>query len=352
MLMGLTLVVGLMGKDIVKGLIVALSGLLLSMIGQDPSVGSIRFTMGSDNLLGGIEFISVAMGAFGLAEIFSNLEEDLMKVKEIPKIQGLFPKKEENPIVYKSIVRGSLIGFFIGLIPGTNSVIPAVISYSLEKKLSKHPEKFGNGAIEGVAGPETANNAYCGGSLVPLFTLGIPTSSTMAILMGAFIIHGLTPGPTLFTDHPDVVWTVIASMFIGNAILIFLNLPLAKVWALITLVPVKILFPIILIVALLGVYGINNSMFDVNVMLIFGVAGYFLKKAEFPLVPLMITFVLGDTMEYSLVQSMTIFRGDVTMFLRRPICAVLLAIVAVTIIFGVYSSIKRKGQFTGDEAEM
>ncbi|MGI6227438.1 MAG: tripartite tricarboxylate transporter permease, partial [Peptococcales bacterium] len=271
MLMGLTLVVGLMGKSLMKGLAVALFGLMLSLIGTDPSAGTIRYTLGIDNLIGGLDFVGIAMGAFGLTEIFSNLEGDLKTAQELPKIKGLFPEKKEWPIVLKAIGRGSILGFLIGLIPGTNSIIPAVLSYSGEKKLSKHPEKFGNGAIEGVAGPETANNAYCGGAMVPLFTLGIPTSPVMAVLVGAFIMHGLTPGPTLFTEHAELVWTVIASMFIGNLILVILNLPLAKVWAQITRVPMKILFPIVIIVALLGVYGMNNSMFDVGSMVLFGV---------------------------------------------------------------------------------
>ena len=196
--MGLSLVIGLLGKSIVKGLMIAFLGLMLSMVGVDPFNGTIRFAMGSDNLMGGINFISISMGAFALTEIFFNLKEDLTVKKELPKIQGLLPKKEELPIVLKSIGRGSVLGFFIGLIPGTGASIPTVLSYTIEKKKSrKHPEKFGNGAIEGVSGPETANNAYCGGSLIPMFTLGIPTSSAMAILMGAFIIHGITPGPYL-----------------------------------------------------------------------------------------------------------------------------------------------------------
>jgi putative tricarboxylic transport membrane protein len=352
MLVGLTLVVGLIGKSFVKGMIIALFGLLLSMIGVDPSAGIIRFTLGSDHLLGGIEFIALAMGAFGLTEIFFNLEGDLKQKRDMPKIRGLFPTREEWPAVLKSIGRGSILGFLIGLVPGTNSVIPPVISYSLEKKLSKHPEKFGKGAIEGVAGPETSNNSYCGGAMVPLFTLGIPTSSTMAMIMGAFIIHGLTPGPTLFTDHPDVVWAVIASMFIGNVFLIVLNLPLANVWAQVTRVPGNILFPIIIIIALLGVYGMNNSMFDVVCMIFFGIVCYFLKKADFPMVPLIITFMLGDKLEYSLVQSMTIFKGDFTLFFQRPICLALLLVVVVTVVVSLATGKKRREKMGGEEAEM
>lgn len=352
MLMGLTLVVGLIGKSLLKGMIVAFLGLILSLIGTAPSAGTIRFSMGSDYLMGGIDFISIAMGAFGLTEIFFNLEEDLKENKAVPKIQGLLPSKKEWPPVLKAIGRGSVLGFLIGLIPGTNSTIPAVISYSMEKKMSKYPEKFGTGVIEGVAGPETANNSYCGGALVPLFTLGIPTSPSMAVLVGAFIMHGVTPGPTMFTEHAALVWTVIASMFIGNAILIILNLPLANVWAQVTKVPNKILFPIIIIIALLGVYGLNNSMFDVACMIFFGVVGYFLKKADFPMAPLLLTFILGDQLEYSLVQSMTIFKGNFTMFFTRPICAVLLIIVAVTIVVSALTGRKRREVLGSEESEM
>ncbi|MFA5026539.1 MAG: tripartite tricarboxylate transporter permease [Candidatus Methylomirabilota bacterium] len=352
MLMGLTLVVGLMGKSLVKGLIVALLGLMLSLIGTDPSIGTIRYSMGIDNLISGLDFVGIAMGAFGLAEIFESLEQNLRAAKELPKVSGLFPEKEEWPVVLKAIARGSFLGFFIGLIPGTNSIIPTVISYSYEKKLSRHPEKFGNGAIEGVAGPETANNSYCGGALVPLFTLGIPTSPVMAVLIGAFIIHGLTPGPTLFIKHADLVWTVIASMFIGNVLLVILNLPLAKAWAQVARIPVKILFPIIIIVALLGVYGINNNMFDVGSMIFFGIFGYFMKKAGFPMAPLLLTFILGNQLEVSLSQSMTIFRGDFTRFLTRPICLVLLSIVVITLVASAVTGTKRKEAFGDKESEM
>lgn len=352
MVMGLTLVIGLLGKSLVKGLIVAFLGLILSMIGIDPSVGTVRFAMGNDYLMNGIDFVAIAMGMFGLVEIFSNLEIDLKEKKDLPKIKGLFPEREEWRPVMGSIFRGSILGFLIGLIPGTNSVIPAVMSYSMEKKISKHPEKFGNGAIEGVAGPETANNAYCGGAMVPLFTLGIPTSPVMAVLVGAFIMHGLTPGPRLFSEHPVLVWTVIGSMFIGNAVLLILNLPLARVWAKITCVPNRILFPIITIIALLGVYGLNNTMFDVKCMIIFGIIGFFLKKADFPLAPMLLTFILGDQMEYSLVQSMTIFRGNFMQFFTRPICAVLLVIIAVILVLSVITAQKRKETLGSEESEM
>lgn len=352
MLMGLTLVIGLLGKSLLKGMIVAFFGLALSLVGIAPSGGTIRYHLGLDELMGGIDFIAIAMGAFGLTEVFFNLEQDLNAKVNIPKVSGLFPKKEERKVCAGAIARGSVLGFLMGLLPGTNSSIPAVISYSMEKKLSKHPEKFGEGAIEGVAGPETANNSYCGGALVPLFTLGIPTSPSMAVLLGAFIMHGVTPGPRLFEDHGALVWAVIASMFVGNMILVILNLPLANVWAQIAKVPTKVMFPIITIVALLGVYGLNNSMFDVTCMIIFGIIAYFLKKADFPLAPLLLTFILGDQIEFSLVQSMTIFRGDFTMFFRRPICVVLIVIIVATLVFSVISARKRVELFGDEEAEV
>lgn len=352
MLLGLTMVVSLLGKDIVKGLIVGFLGLILSMVGTAPSGGIIRFTLGSDYLMSGMDFVAIAMGAFGLAEIFENLEEDMSIKKVIPKIKGFLPYKEERGIVSKAIGRASILGFLIGLIPGTNSVIPAVMSYSMEKRLSKHPEKFGTGVIEGVAGPETANNSYCGGAMVPLFTLGIPTSPPMAVLMGAFIMHGVTPGPTMFTEHADIAWTVIASMMIGNMILVILNLPLAGVWAQITRVPSKILFPIIVIIAMYGVYGLNNRMFDVSCMIVFGIVAYFLKKADFSMTPFLLTYILGEQMETSLVQSMTIFRGDFAKFFTRPICAVLLVLVVVIMVVGSLTQKHRIEKFGSDDVEV
>jgi putative tricarboxylic transport membrane protein len=351
MVLGMTLITGLLGKSLVKGMMGAFLGLVLSLIGLDTSSGS-RFTMGLDYLMGGLDFIGMAMGLFGLSEIFLSLEQDLKKQITIPPIKGLFPTKKEWPPVIKAILRGTGLGFFIGLIPGTNSVIPTIISYSMEKKLSKHPEKFGTGVVEGVAGPETANNAYCGGALIPLFTLGIPTSPTIAVLLGAFVMHGLTPGPTLFAKNPDFVWAVIASMFIGNAILVVMNMPMAGLWAQLTRVPTRVMFPIIIIVALLGIYGLNNTMWDVGFMILFGFIGYFMKKADFPLAPIILTFVLGDILESALVQSMTIFKGNVMLFFQRPLCLLLLVLTAVVLVVSVLTGKKRKAVYGEDETEI
>jgi putative tricarboxylic transport membrane protein len=248
----------------------------------------------------------------------------------------------------KSIGRGSILGFLIGLIPGTNSVIPTILSYSMEKKLAKDPSRFGKGALEGVAGPETANNSYSGGALIPLFTLGIPSSPTIAVLLGAFVMHGLTPGPTLFQKEPDFVWAVIASMFIGNTILLLMNLPMANLWARITLIPFRLLFPIIIMIIIVGTYSLNNSLFDVGAMLVFGIIGYFLKKADFPLAPIILAFVLGELLEKTLIQSLTIFEGDILGFFMRPISGTILAFAIIAIVISIISSIKNKRLVTED----
>lgn len=350
--MGLCLVISLLGRSVVKGLMSALLGLMLSMIGTDPFNGTIRYAFGNDNLIGGVNFIAVSMGCFALTEIFANLCDDLTKSHKVPKIKGMLPYKEEWPIVTKSILRGSFLGFVMGLIPGCGSSIPTVISYSLEKKISKHPEKFGTGVIEGVAGPETANNAFSGSALIPMFTLGIPTSPAMAMLMGAFIMHGVAPGPTLMTEHPEVVWPVIASMFIGNMILVFMNLPLAPAWAQISRIPNRYLFPGIVIVCLLGVYSVAYSMFDLKVMIIAGLIAYFVKMAGFPMVPLILTFILGDNLEMAIDQSMTMFRGNMLQIFTRPICVVLIVIIAITLFGGVVGKAFIKAKLGDEESEM
>jgi len=350
--LGLALLVGMMGKSLIKGFMAALLGLALAFIGQDSSSGIFRFGFGVPNLMNGIDFIAIAVGMFGLSELLSNAEANFSdNAVAPPKVKGLLPEKEEWKPTMKAIGRGSVLGFFIGLIPGTNSVIPTILSYSMEKKLAKDPSRFGKGALEGVAGPETANNSYSGGALIPLFTLGIPTSPAIAILLGAFVMHGLTPGPTLFQNNPQVVWGIIASMFIGNAILLIMNLPLANVWARITMVPFRLLFPIILLTMIVGTYTINNSMFDVGAMLVFGILGYILKKAEFPLAPIILTFVLGGMFEKTLLQSLTIFNGNMMGFFTRPISGTILTIVIIAILISIIASLKNK-RFGTDDVDM
>lgn len=331
MVMGTSLVMGLAGKSILKALMMGILGLLLAMVGMDPSEGSPRFTFGQVQLLNGIEFIPVIMGLFGIAEIFVNLEESMVQVFQTT-ISTLIPTKQDAKDSAWPIVRGTVIGFFLGLIPGTNTVIASFMSYLAEKKLSRHPEKFGTGAIEGVAGPETANNAFATSALIPLFTLGIPGSAVMALLLGTFMMHGVIPGPLLFRDHPELIWTVIASLYVGNVILVVLNLPLIGIWVRILKTPYPILLTLILLFTVIGAYCVNSTSFDVGLMVLFGVLGYLFKKLDFPVAPLVLTLILGPLMEKGLRLSLELSQGDFSVFYTRPISATLLVLAALIII--------------------
>ena len=281
MLVGLCLVTGLAGRSLIAGIMMTVVGLLLAMVGIDPVRGAPRFTFGVPDLYDGIGFIPVVMGLFGIGEILATAEAP---VREIVKtnLSRLLPNREEWRRSMGAIARGTGIGFFLGLIPGVGAIIPTFMSYILEKRVSKNPEQFGKGAIEGVAGPETANNAYANASMVPLLTLGIPSSPTIAVLMGAFIVNGLTPGPFLFQEKPELVWTIIASFFVGNVLLLILNLPLVGLWAKILDVPYQYICVGTLLFCILGAYSINQSVFDIWIMLLFGVIGYVLRKLDFP----------------------------------------------------------------------
>jgi putative tricarboxylic transport membrane protein len=351
MVLGMTMVVGLMGKSLIRGLLAAVIGLVLSLIGLDPLTGAPRFDFGQIELQNGLDFVPVAMGLFGISEILLTLEQPISMEKP-PKVKGLFPRKEEWKGTLAAILRGTGLGFVVGLLPGTNSVIPAIMSYSLEKKLAKDPTRFGKGAIEGVAGPETANNSYCGGALIPLFTLGIPSSPVIAVLLGAFVMHGLQPGPQLFQKNPEFVWAVIASMFIGNFMLLIMNLPMAGLWAKITMIPFKLLFPIILGVAVVGAYSVNNQLFDVGVMVAFGIVGYFFKKADIPLAPIVLTFVLGKLMEDSLLKSLTIYKGSFSALFLRPISGTLLGAAIVIFLVSFIAGLKKKKEGFAADIEM
>lgn len=351
MLFGLLLLVGLMGKSVVKGLIAAIIGLILSLVGIDPGSGAMRFTFGQTELLDGLDFVVVAMGLFGISEILLNAENQ-MKMDKPAKIGGLLPKKEEWKPTAKSIARGTGVGMLIGLIPGASASIASLVSYSLEKKLAKDPSRFGKGAIEGVAGPETANNSYSGAALIPLFTLGIPSSPTVAVILGAFIMHGLTPGPALFEKNPDFVWAVIASMFIGNAILLVMNLPMAGLWAKVAMVPYKLLFPLILILSMVGVYSVNSSIWDVGLMIFFGVVGYLMKKLEIPSAAMILSFILGSQIEFSLIQSLAASENGLMILLTRPISGSLIVLCILIFIASVISAIRKKRSHLASDAEM
>jgi putative tricarboxylic transport membrane protein len=331
MLVGLCLVTGLAGRSLIAGVLMTVLGLLLAMIGIDPVRGAPRFTFGVPDLYDGIGFIPVVMGLFGVGEILATAEKPYREIIKT-NLASVLPSREDWGRSLGAIGRGTGIGFFLGLIPGVGAIIPTFMSYIVEKKVSRTPEDFGKGAIEGVAGPETANNAYANAAMVPLLTLGIPSSPTIAVLMGAFIVNGLTPGPFLFTEKPELVWAVIASFFIGNVLLLILNLPLVGLWAKILEVPWQYVCAGTLLFCLIGAYSINQSVFDIWLMLVFGVIGYGLRKLDFPLAPAVLGLILGPQLEKSLRTSLEMSAGDWTIFATRPITAVLLVLSAVILV--------------------
>ncbi len=349
MFLGLTMVTYLCKGSIIKGLIMAIAGLAFSSIGQDPITGTTRFTLGSTTLMDGIGIVPVAMGMFGISEVLSNIEEDVKQEIFSTKIGGLFPNLQDWIDSKWAIIRGTAIGFFIGILPGAGTVIPTFISYAVEKRMSKHPEKFGTGVIEAVAGPETANNAATGGSLVTLLSLGLPANVVMAVLLGAFIIHGIQPGPLLISKHPDLFWGTIASMYIGNAMLLILNLPLIGIWIKILKVPYKILFPFILLFCFLGVYGLNDNIYEILIMIIFGVFGYAMRKFGFECAPFLMALVLGSMMETALRQSL--LYGDPLIFFKRPISATILIISLILLATALLPAIAHKRKTLEKELE-
>lgn len=340
LVLGLSIIVGLAGKSLVKGLVSGLFGLLLGAIGIDPQTGLGRYTFGNPNLMGGVDFVSVIVGIFAISEVLSNAEQPALEVYK-SKLQGLLPTRQDLHDCTGALWRGSITGFLLGLLPGVTPSVVSFISYDMERRSSKHPDLFGTGRIEGVAAPEGANNSATSGGFVPLFTLGIPTTPALAVLMGALMIQGLQPGPLLFEQHKEFVWGVIASMYVGNVMLLALNLPLIGLWVSLTKIPYPLLGPGILAICFVGAYGIRNSMFDVWVMLVFGFIGYLMQKLQFPSIPLVIALVLADRVESAFRQSLSMSSGDLTIFLSRPISAVLLLVAVASVTFAIYSRLRR-----------
>jgi putative tricarboxylic transport membrane protein len=334
MVLGLTLLIYLAHGSMLKALMITCVGLLLSFIGLDNISGFERFTYGIATLEDGIGLVPVAMGMFGVGEVLLNIEESVAK-REIfrAKLANLLPNRQDWKDSAMPILRGTLLGFILGILPGGGHVLASFASYALEKRVSKHPEKFGTGAIEGVAGPEAANNAGAGGQFIPLMTLGIPASPVMALMLGALVIFGLQPGPLLISRSPDLFWGVIASMYIGNLMLLLLNLPLIGMWVRVLRIPYPFLFPLILLFCSIGAYSLSNNMFDVLIMVAFGVIGYLLKKVRFEAAPMLLGLVLGLMMEDSLRQSLIMSGGNFDIFFIRPISAgfILAAIVLLAI---------------------
>ncbi len=350
-LMGMLTIVFLGGKSIIKSLMSGVIGISLGVVGSDVVQGAPRFVYGIPELMDGIDFIVVVMGIFGLGEVFVSAEE-FMKMDSIKvPFSKLWPTMKDLADSKWAMIRGTIIGFIIGALPGAGATIASFLSYAVEKGASKDPDRFGKGAIEGVAGPETANNAACSGAMAPLLALGIPGSGTTAVMLGALMLYGLKPGPMLFTTSPDLVWALIASMFVGNVILLIMNLPMVPLFALSLRISYSILYPIIIVICMIGVYSLSGSMFDVWTMLVFGVAGYFMKKYDISGAPLVIGLVLGPILEQSLYRSLSLAHGDITVFVTRPISATLLGIAVVMSIFVSFKSIKRvRKQLTEEES--
>ncbi|MEL7565222.1 MAG: tripartite tricarboxylate transporter permease [Dehalobacterium sp.] len=343
--LGLLVLSQLSDEGLLKSLIMVCIGLLLGTVGLDKIISIPRFTFGSTALLQGIDFVPVAMGLFGIAEILLVAEEEADETSNIVKVKlrDLLPNKNELRRSTGPVIRGSFVGFLLGLIPGPAAVISTFLSYTLERKISKYPQEFGHGAPEGVAGPESANNAAGVSAFVPLLSLGIPFVPPAAMLLAAMLIHGVTPGPLLMTEHPDVFWGVIASMYIGNLMLLVLNLPLVGLFINILRVPKNLLMPIILVVCIIGTFAVNNSITDVWVLIVAGVAGYILRKLKFPVAPLALALIIGPMLENSLRQSLMVYEGGLKIFFIHPISRALLILAGAALIIPALVRVVKKG---------
>jgi len=351
MVFGFVVLSNVTGTSLIKSLMMAVVGLIIGTIGLDPVTGVGRFTFDSMSLLSGIEFVAVAIGLFGIGEVLANVEKppEMLEGKVVvPRFRDLYPTLSDMKASIKSILRGAGIGFGVGLVPGPAPVIATYASYMIERKISETPEDFGKGAIQGVAGPESANNAACQSAFIPLFVLGIPFAPPTAILLGALLIHGVTPGPMLIGEHPELFWGVIASMYIGNFILLLLNLPFVPVFANILRIPKKVLLPLVVLFCLTGMYTVNNSIFDVWVMLLFGGMGFLMRKLDYEGAPLLLALVLGPRMEVAFRQSLMIAHGDFGVFVRRPISAVFLAATVLFLLLPLFKKLWKSNKKGGD----
>jgi len=333
MLFAMTAVASLSGKSAAKGMLSTILGLMIATVGIDLQSGQSRYTFGIAEFQDGVGFIVVVVGLFAVAEVFRGLEELYRgTAPPIIRISGkLWLTREEWKRSVGPIWRGGIIGFIIGVLPGAGGTIASILSYSAEKRLSKHPEEFGKGAIEGVAGPESANNSDTAGAMVPLLTLGVPGGGATAVMLGAFIMYGIQPGPTLFQTRPDLVWGLVDSMYVGNIMLLVLNLPLIGLFVRMLYIPRGILYPLIMAISAIGVYSINGSMLDLYLMLLFGIVGYVFDKCDIPVAPLVLSLVLGGMMEQSFRQAMTISEGSLRIFLGSGITVTLVVLSAVSI---------------------
>ncbi len=336
--LGMTLIVFLAQNSIQKALVAGLIGIILSQIGTDPIASGRRFTFGFPELTEGIAIVPLMLGLFGLAEVLISLDKGLAKFNVITHVKNLFPNLQDWKDSATPIARGSLLGFVVGILPGGGPSLASFISYGVEKKFAKEPGRFGHGAIQGVAGPESANNAATGGSFVPLLSLGIPTNVIMALLFSALMVHGVTPGPLLIKQHPDVFWGLITSMYVANVLLLVLNLPLIAIWVQILKIPYRILFPAIVLFCVVGSYNERGLAFDVVLMMIFGAIGFAMRKFDFDVAPLVIGFILGDLLEENLRNSLLLSDGSFLIFVQRPISLFFLVLTLTVLAWNAWHS--------------
>lgn len=342
MCLGLTILIYLASGSMIKALMMAALGLIVGCIGADMLTNVHRFTLGIPELMDGVGLIPLVMGLFGISEVLLKIEVQVNQEILKGEIKNLLPTLQDWKDSARPIIRGSLLGFSLGILPGAGPAISSFVSYAVEKRVSRHPEKFGQGAIEGVAGPESANNAATGGSFIPLFSLGIPSNPVMAILLGALMIHGVVPGPNLVQQDPDLFWGVVASMYLGNIMLLVLNLPLIGLWVKLLKIPYAILFPLILLFCLIGAYTASNKIVDVYIMIFFGFAGYVLRKYRYEAAPLILAFVLGPMLEDALRQSLIISEGSPSIFFTRPISGSVLGCTLLLLLSPLLPKIQKK----------
>jgi len=340
LLLALVIIATIGSRDRVKAFLMLASGAALGMIGPDPVSGNARFSLGVRELYDGVGIAPLAIGLFGVSEVLLNAEIILKQEVMKTSFKDMLPTLRDYRASWAAIVRGSGLGFFIGILPGGNPIVASFLSYGLEKKLSSHPERFGQGAIEGVAGPESANNSATSGAFIPLLSMGVPNNAVMALMLGAMMIHGVVPGPQLIDKTPQLFWGVIVSMYIGNIMLLALNLPLIGLWVQLLRVPYRLLFPVILMFCLVGVYAINYSIFEMFLVVLFGTAGYLLRKVDFDMAPIIMGLIIGPMIETAIRQSLMLSRGSFTIFVSRPIALILLA-VTILVLANAFLKIRR-----------
>jgi putative tricarboxylic transport membrane protein len=342
MVLGLVCAVALAGGSLLKAGLMTILGLLLGSVGTDVNSGMPRFSFNVTELIDGIGFVAMTMGLFAFAEVAVNLEKTSASDRLAAPIKRLWISWAELKQAFPAVLRGTALGSVLGILPGGGATLSAFASYTVEKRVAKDPSRFGKGAIEGVAGPESANNAGAQTSFIPMLTLGIPSNAVMALMVGALIIHDIQPGPLVMTNNPELFWGLIASMLVGNMMLVILNLPLIGIWVRLLNVPYRLLYPLILLVCTIGAFSANNNMFDVWVAIVFGVLGYIFLKLECEPAPLLLGYILGPMMEENLRRALVLSRGDFTVFVTRPISAVLLLAAVVLLAFVLVPTIRKR----------